>query len=286
MEHSYRKNRIEANPYFTLDYGKGVYHAKEDTSALHYDSAFTVSYFKHSRASVRIEGKCYQVGSGDLVIMNPNEIHCCTVDDGTYHERISLCVRKSILKSFPFDCDKLFDCFSKRPLGVGNLISAESADVYRIEVLFSELLALAEEKNRILSTCKIVELLFAISEASSFQGEDTRGVTEHTVAEQVLLYVNEHFREDLSCHDIAAHFYLSKFRLEHVFKAAVGVSLWDYVITRRLIYCHELLEQNVSVKSAAYRAGFHNYSNFYRLYKKHMGITPQAYKRSLALEGK
>ena len=56
---------------------------------------------------------------------------------------------------------------------------------------------------------------------------------------------------------------------------------WDYVILRKLLRFNDLLSQGRSVKESALLAGFNNYSNFYRLYKKHMGIAPTEYKQQL-----
>ena len=40
--------------------------------------------------------------------------------------------------------------------------------------------------------------------------------------------------------------------------------------------------RNECVLSVAYSVGFTNYSNFYRLYKKYMGITPLEFKQQMA----
>lgn len=277
MDHRYQKICIEKNPFFTIHHGKGMYYSDCNTQALHYDTDLTVTYFKHCCGTIKIEGKCYNLKDGDIVIMNTNEIHCCTIDGGTYHERISLFINENFFKNFPFDCTSLFDRFQKRTARSNNLITVNG-----IDNLFSEILIFAKENNKVLCMCKITELIWKLNNFVSFSNKAI--VTENnSLTDNILLYINEHFTENLSCNKIAELFYISKFRLEHIFKETVGVSLWDYVILRRLLYCNELLKQNHTVKSASQLSGFNNYSNFYRLYKKHLNTTPVEYKKALKI---
>jgi len=69
--------------------------------------------------------------------------------------------------------------------------------------------------------------------------------------------------------------------LSHLFKDRVGMSLWNYVILRRLHRFNDLLQNGCSIEQACYEVGFQNYANFFRLYKKHMGLTPTQYKKQL-----
>ena len=95
----------------------------------------------------------------------------------------------------------------------------------------------------------------------------------------VIDYIGSNFTENITSVQIADHFFISKYRLEHLFKECVGVSLWEYVILRRLVYCNDLIQNGTSAQEASFAAGFRNYSNFYRLYKKHMGFSPSEYKQ-------
>ncbi len=277
MDHRYQKICIEKNPFFTIHHGKGMYYSDCNTQALHYDTDLTVTYFKHCCGTIKIEGKCYNLKDGDIVIMNTNEIHCCTINSGTYHERISLFVNENLLKIFPFESANLLDCFLKRPAGNNNLIAGDDT-----VNLFNEILAFAKEKNNILCICKITELIWKLNNYVLLSNNESLSES-NSLTENVLFYINKHFTEPLTCNKIAEHFFLSKFRLEHIFKETVGVSLWDYVILRRLLYCNELLKQNHTVKSASQLSGFNNYSNFYRLYKKHLNTTPVEYKKALKI---
>lgn len=278
MQNGYQKLCIEENDCYRIYYGAGMVCSEEQSTNMHYDSDITITYFKQCRADIKIEDKHYAVKSGDIVIMNPNEIHCCTVENNSFHERISLFVSRAIADCFPFSYEELFDCFYNRRSG-GNLIPAVLSDNCSIHRTMEVILSLSKtkiEKDRVLCICKIVELLSQLNDAAAHRLSVS---AEHPTIARVIEYIGANFTKAITCENIAESFFISKFRLEHLFKECVGTSLWDYVILRRLLFVNELLQTEKTVNEAALKAGFHNYSNFYRLYKKHMGITPLEYKQ-------
>ncbi len=275
----YQKTCAEENPYYSVFYGCGTYNANAEGHALHYDSAFTVSYFKHTCGTLKVEGKKYAIHSGDAVIIHPREIHLCDIPQDSFHERISLYINPALSSAFPFADISLFRAFTERTAAENNVIPSYLVAKLGIDRLLEEILSLAQ-KNRALCLCKIVTLLSAL--ASAILQEQPTAKEENATVNAVIRYISEHLTEDISCEKIAELFFISKFRLEHLFKESAGISLWEYVILKRLIFCNELLKKGYSVKEASLEAGFRNYSNFYRLYKKHLSITPQAFKQRYA----
>ena len=51
-------------------------------------------------------------------------------------------------------------------------------------------------------------------------------------------------------------------------------------------YAYLLYMQKVPQKEIAERVGYHNYSNFYKAFKKAVGISPEEYRRQLNTFGK
>lgn len=283
MQKKYYKNCIQKNPVFSVYYAAGKYFSSEQNPLLHYDANLSVSYMIHCSGNIRIEGKRYSIQSGDVIITNPDEIHCCNIDDGTYHERISICINKSILNNFCFDCEDFFDFLEKREKGMGNIISSEAASGFKLGNLISEIYLLSKNnsnKSKILAVCKIVELLAQLGNAiSQYKPNSPFYPEDNSKISKTIEYINKHFTEDITCTKIAETLFLSKSHLEHLFTENVGIPLWDYVVIKRLMLVNKLMQEKYSAKEASYIAGFHNYSNFYRLYKKYFNITPTEYKR-------
>ena len=105
--------------------------------------------------------------------------------------------------------------------------------------------------------------------------------TKHPLILRVIEYIDENLTTVACCEEIASQLFISRYRLEHLFKDCVGMSLWDYVILKRIMHFNTVVRRGGSIKAAAHASGFKNYSNFYRLYKKHMGQTPAEYKEKV-----
>ena len=281
----YQLNCCDKQNSYSVHYGVGYANWQQETAQLHYDGDMTLTYFIKCSGNIKIEGNNYRISDGDIVVMNPREIHIREIEKDSFLELISIHIKESILHSFPFEADGLFDSFYRRKGGVGNLIPAQTVVRNGLDCLVRSICEAAKEDSnagRILTTCKLTELLISLNKvAVPEQNAVLCDWSESGVVHEVLRYISAHFREEINCQQIAERFYLSKFRLEHLFRERVGVSLWEYVILKRLIYFNELIREQtaVSVTEAAWQAGFRNYANFYRLYKKRMNQTPAEYKR-------
>ena len=269
---------------YSIYYGNGIYDESTFARQLHYDIDVTITFFKRCTGNIRVDGKCYPIQDGDVIITNPSEMHCCTFEDKSPLERISFFVSKSLLKNITFEMEELFDCFYDRENGTGNLIPANIAQKDGIENLTKEILTLShsdEKRQHLLIICKFIELLMRLNDATSQEiNLPSNTIVENEIIVQVIQYINDHFTETISCEEIAKEFYISRSRLEHLFKDCVGSSLWDYIIFKRLMMVNNLIQQGKSIKDASVSAGFNNYSNFFRLYKKHMNMTPLEYKKT------
>jgi len=270
---------------YKVCYGYGYMKQAEDNHHLHYDGELTLTYFIRCSGSVRIEGKHYKIGDGDIIIMNPREIHCRQIEQESLLELVTIHINRALIEPFPFNGEQLFDRFCRRKSGEGNRIDAETVRRQGLDVLIRSILTAAKEHtapSRILTTCKLTELLVRLIHVSPAEFPSVPGENSgNALVDAALFFISAHYREDISCASIAEHLYISRCRLEHLFREYVGVSLWEYVILKRIICFHDLAAQCHSVEEAAKQAGFRNYSNFYRLFKKRMNRSPTEYKKSI-----
>ena len=77
-----------------------------------------------------------------------------------------------------------------------------------------------------------------------------------TLITDVLLYINEHYNEEISLDSLANHFFVSKYHLSHEFSKAVGTSLHRYITLKRLNIAHEMLTGGIAPSNASSQCGF------------------------------
>lgn len=282
MLKSFNKTSFESDLGYEITCTTGLSAENSTISYPHQTPRFMLYFFIHGSGNIKIEGKNYRINDGDIIILNPSEMFCCSVDANKYHERIVLHITDSLLKHFPKDCSALYSPFLNRKKGVSNHISSETVKKYGLDNVMKRLHMTVHSNNpckEILTLCKIMELFSILYEI--FEEPDSQSTvnsTENPIINNVLEFLNFHFKEDLSIDSIAEKFNIDKSYLSHLFKNYVGISVWNYVIFRRISYFNSIVIKGISIEEASRLAGFNNYSNFFRLYKKHTGITPTKYR--------
>ena len=288
MSDKYIKFLYDDNSGFRVHHTKGQFAAESTTGYLHYDVELSLIYFVNGIGEIKIEGRKYTIEDNDLILLKPSELYHCSVKDGTYHERVVIYFNGDLLENFKESGKMLLDSFYKRPDGNENKIPAEIVKENNIDTQIKELLNLVKEQNemnRILAVCKMVEILAKLRAViSGGLGENDTSSSENALVNNVIAYINQNFSKAIDLEDIANKFYIDKYYISHLFKEQVGVTLWNYVIFRRLTAFNDLIRTNTSIEDACFRVGFQNYSNFFRLYKKHMQMTPTEFKKSIKKE--
>ena len=89
------------------------------------------------------------------------------------------------------------------------------------------------------------------------------------VVRQALGVIDEKYNEDLSVKSIAEILFVSPSTLAHKFTDELNISVYRYITKKRLSVAHDLICRGESLKTAASKVGFGDYSCFYRLYKKY-----------------
>jgi AraC-like DNA-binding protein len=98
----------------------------------------------------------------------------------------------------------------------------------------------------------------------------------------VLKYLGEHLRDGLTLEDIADRFSISKNYLNLLFRQTTGTTVNHYIRTKRLGLARQEILSGFTAQEAAYKAGFNDYSNFYRAYKAFYGSMPSAPGKKIA----
>ncbi len=98
---------------------------------------------------------------------------------------------------------------------------------------------------------------------------------------RVLDYIHENYTADIQLAELADEAGLSAFHFSRVFKEATGMSPRQYVIKLRMDEaCRLLKKSSLDVLEISSRVGYESVSHFSSLFKRHMGISPAAYRKS------
>ena len=120
----------------------------------------------------------------------------------------------------------------------------------------------------------------------AFGGFPTASFQHIHLVGSILHYVEQNLSEKLFLQDIAEKYNYSVTYISKLFKNVTGSSLVSYIIEKRIARARQLMYEDLEITEIAERVGYHNYSNFYKAFKKAVGISPEEYRRQLNTFGK
>ena len=139
------------------------------------------------------------------------------------------------------------------------------------------------ETYRLKSTARILELLACLvehfSEPVSMVATQTRAGKMERL-EQICMYVDHHYREEMTLQEAADELGLNREYFCRFFKQSTGSSFMRYVNQVRLNYIYQdLLHTDDPVQEIMERHGFFNQKLFYRMFKERYHCTPRQARR-------
>ena len=90
----------------------------------------------------------------------------------------------------------------------------------------------------------------------------------------VIEYINKNLSKEISVHSIAKAANISPSSLAHIFKKEMNISIYQYILKKRLMLAHHKIADGELASVAAIECGFHDYSGFYKQYKKLFNQSP------------
>ena len=97
-----------------------------------------------------------------------------------------------------------------------------------------------------------------------------------------LKYIEKHYNENISLDDLANSGNVSKSECLCVFKQCLNISPYQYLIDYRIHIATILLQDtDLSIGEVAASVGFEQFSNFSRVFKKKMNISPKEFRNKV-----
>lgn len=103
--------------------------------------------------------------------------------------------------------------------------------------------------------------------------------TENKIYNEILEYLNNSYQNNIELKDCALKFHTSSSYISRLFRKYSSTSFISYLNEIRIKSAVKLLEEtDISIKEVAFKVGYNNLNYFYRIFKKHTGVTPSVFK--------
>jgi len=250
--------------------------ARPTDVAVHHHDFYEIYFFVSGTVEYWVEGRTYKLRPGDLMLIHPMQLHRPIIDPDTLYERIVLWIDQKYLEHLSPDGDVLLSAFeggSANILHPSPLTRTELQD--RFNALVREYYS-QEAGARLCARGLFLQTLVEISRLS-MRSEAPRKTKEETadLTSRVLAFISEHYRQDLTLGSLSEYFFVSKYHLSHEFSRSTGISVYRFILLKRLQVARRLLQEGKAPGEVYLECGFKDYTNFYRAFKAEYGVSPR-----------
>ena len=221
---------------------------------------------------------------GETLIYPPNCMHRITHTDSTVpYERFYIYLSKEYLSavstadySFIQELEQLTAggrCFFRPGEEAVRELTEKADEIIEAARDTSPAAVLA---NRCRMTMYLIRLLGLLKESIA-STEDSASSRMN----ELIRYIHQNAAQPLSLDQLEEVFGISKYVLLHEFKDYTGMSVYQYILTRRVILAQQLIQQGAKPNQACEQSGFSDYTSFYRAFKARTGKSPNQYSKTL-----
>ena len=250
---------------------------------LHFHEDYELNLTLHVRGKRTVGNLVEDFTEKDLVIINPNVLHCYKRGESYANVRCEVVVVQ-FSKNLPswgiFDTDQLRDIRNMlcQP-APGLKFSEETAEAVRERLLrlptvegFEGVQLFLDILHELACADRTqVELIGVQSSDSSFP--HSRRIN------RIVQFVEKNYNRKISLEDVGEQVGMSASSVSRFFKKRTRHNFWDYLNGFRIDRAAQMMiETEHTISEISYACGFNNISNFNRVFRERIGTTPSDYR--------
>lgn len=245
----------------------------------HIHHEYELFCFLAGDAAYSVEGNIYPLSPGDILLLKVAETHSLLLKSDMPCKRITIHFKPT--DDMPIDILATFKtAVVDRPIGYYNLYSSTSFDTSRWLYYIDRI---CDETDTMRQQVYLLVLLQELASNFALLLERDQNMDSDIVI-KITHYIERHLSDHLTLDAVCKRFFISESQLTRVFKKTLGVTVGEYILTKRLVYAHNLIKEGTKPTAAHVQCGFNDYSSFYRSYKKRFGYSPKITNSNLAIE--
>lgn len=117
-------------------------------------------------------------------------------------------------------------------------------------------------------------LALVLSEVSRDHSAVKEGSEPNEITSKSIEMINVDLCNKISIPELSRRLNVSVSTLTQTFKRDMNISVYQYILRKRLILAQQKIRDGESATAAAMLCGFNDYSSFYKQYKKMFGVSP------------
>ena len=257
-----------------------------DTYAVHTHPFYEIVYVLSGDVEFMVGDHPFPVGEHTLVAFPPELRHGALIRPDRPYERYTLHFDASCLSmERRMLLQEVFPSLppASDPGAEAGCVwrSMRSSGVLQCLEAMETLNRVSGETAAMLLPIHVEALLATLYAVQQVRGTAVRHEAHPTTTQQdLVLWVEQHYTDNITLESLSERFFLSRGYINTLFRQATGSTVKAYVLKRRMNYVQMLLSAGLPAAQAANRAGFEDYTTFYRAYIRAFGYPPSVAKQA------
>lgn len=251
---------------------------------VHHHDFYEVYYLIDGALTYWVEGRIIRLTPGDLLFINPMELHRPVPDPGqSMCERFVLWINREFLENLSTPQVRLNRCFDTNLPNHTHLVRPAGSERAVLTARMGELVRESYGKDfgsEISAKGIFLQMMVQLNRLAHGGEGKQEGEQLSALVQGAMHYIGENITAPLTLEEIAGTLFVSKYHLSHAFSREVGVSVYRYIMLRRLMMARQQLVSGEAAGQVCRNCGFPDYTSFYRAFKSEYGVSPREFSRS------
>lgn len=240
-------------------------------------------YMLSGKSLHTVNGVEYSLESGDLLVVNYDEVHYFTAAPNV--QFFNILIKPTAIDKTLVSCRDLFCLLNTNSFldfrGLVNnecrfiRFSPEEKNAFKTLLLLLEKETAAKESDYALTTRTGVDFLLTMI----FRKMQKSLISAPSDFKQLLDYIRENYAEALSAKDLAKLCHYNSSYFSRVFKKHTGTTFSEYIKRLRITESCRLINSDVKLGDLYLEVGYTNKTNFYKHFHQLTGMSPLEYKK-------
>ncbi len=243
----------------------------------HNHSEFEILLITYGTCDVTINDTSYHAKSGDMIFINPMEVHSIKTYKNNRYSHKCICFDCSIILDTAV-CENLLG----ETLHITNHINSDAPECEHLRTLFSSIIESFEEDNSYtnIEITAYISLMFSYLLKNSLIDKNVKKTKNTVFCKKVLEYIAQHYSENITSKETAEALSYNQSYFCRNFRKNFDKCFSDYINMYRIATSRKLLESGkMTVTQIATECGFNSAAYFTICFKKHLSMLPSEYKK-------
>ncbi len=239
--------------------------------------SFVLVYVKSGHLTAQIYGRTFEAPAESVLILFRHVPFRLSSAEGCPQDYCSIQVYANYSFDFMEDSDDFPPGFSGLALPVVTLPGSDTEQIKKDMYAIVSTLSISRVlygTSAAMALCGILFKLDAIYRQKLHRGRSAFSYWE----DRIKRYLAGHMQEQITLASLAQVMDKTPNYLNSVFSQATGISIHQYINREKMRLAATLMEtRQLTFRDACENVGINDLSHGYRLFKRHMGVTPKEY---------